>query len=83
MENRSDTVRSSFNGKRVKKSKGRIENLGFFEEIRFGTEPGSERDYVDLVVDVKEAKTGTFRHGNEIIKLREYVHFRRNCARVC
>ncbi len=52
-----------FDGKRVRKSKEKLENLGFFEEIRFSTEPGTKSNNIDLVVDVKEAKTGYFSFG--------------------
>jgi outer membrane protein insertion porin family len=47
-----------FDGRKVRKSKERLENLGFFEEINFSSEPGSKSNYVNLIVDVKEAKTG-------------------------
>ena len=64
-----------FDGKKVKKSKERIENLGFFEEIRFGTEPGSKPDNVDLIVDVKEAKTGYFSFGAGYSSIDEFIGF--------
>ncbi|MCF7908659.1 MAG: outer membrane protein assembly factor BamA [Candidatus Omnitrophica bacterium] len=64
-----------FDGKKVRKSKERLENLGFFEELRFGTEPGSENDKVDLVVDVKEAKTGYFSFGGGYSSIEQFVGF--------
>ncbi|MCK4912454.1 MAG: outer membrane protein assembly factor BamA [Candidatus Omnitrophica bacterium] len=64
-----------FDGKRIRKSKERLDNLGFFEEIRFGTEPGSEPDNVDLVVDVKEAKTGYFSFGGGYSSIDEFMGF--------
>jgi len=64
-----------FDGKKVRKSKERLENLGYFEEIRFGTEPGSESNNVDLVVDVKEAKTGYFSFGGGYSSIDEFVGF--------
>jgi len=64
-----------FDGKKVRKSKERLENLGFFEEIRFGTEPGTEPDYVDLIVDTKEAKTGYFSFGGGYSSIDEFVGF--------
>ena len=64
-----------FDGKKVKRSKERIENLGFFEEIRFGTEPGSKPDNVDLIVDVKEAKTGYFSFGAGYSSIDEFIGF--------
>ena len=64
-----------FDGKRIRKSKEKIENLGFFEEIRFGTEPGSEPNNIDLVVDVKEAKTGYFSFGGGYSSIDEFMGF--------
>lgn len=64
-----------FDGKKVRKSKERLENLGFFEEIRFGSEPGSQADNIDLLVDVKEAKTGYFSFGGGYSSVEELVGF--------
>ncbi|MFH1504417.1 MAG: outer membrane protein assembly factor BamA [Candidatus Omnitrophota bacterium] len=64
-----------FDGKKVKRSKEKLENLGFFEEIRFGTEPGSKPDNIDLVVDVKEAKTGYFSFGGGYSSIDEFIGF--------
>jgi len=64
-----------FDGKKVRRSKERLDNLGFFEELRFGTEPGSESDKVDLVVDVKEAKTGYFSFGGGYSSIDQFVGF--------
>lgn len=55
-----------FDGKKVRRSKERLDNLGFFEPeggVRFTTEPGTKPDYVDLITDVKEAKTGSLSFG--------------------
>ena len=64
-----------FDGKKIRKSKERLDNLGFFEEIRFGTEPGSKAHDVDLVVDVKEAKTGYFSFGGGYSSIDEFMGF--------
>lgn len=64
-----------FNGKKIRKSKERLDNLGFFEEIRFGTEPGSQANNVDLIVDVKEAKTGYFSFGGGYSSIDEFMGF--------
>jgi len=64
-----------FDGKKIRKSKERLDNLEFFEEIRFGTEPGSEPNNVDLVVDVKEAKTGYFSFGGGYSSIDEFMGF--------
>ncbi|MBN1405643.1 MAG: outer membrane protein assembly factor BamA [Candidatus Omnitrophica bacterium] len=52
-----------YEGEKLRRSKERLYNLGYFEEIIFDTEPTSEPDKKDLVVNVKEAKTGEFSFG--------------------
>ncbi|UCD15036.1 MAG: outer membrane protein assembly factor BamA, partial [Candidatus Omnitrophota bacterium] len=64
-----------FDGRKVRKSKERLENLGFFEEIRFGTEPGSRPNWIDLVIDVKEAKTGYLSFGGGYSSIDEFIGF--------
>jgi outer membrane protein insertion porin family len=53
----------SFSGAKLKRSKQRLYNLGFFEDVRFDTEPGSLPGTKNLLVTVKEAKTGEFSFG--------------------
>jgi len=64
-----------FDGRKVRKSKERLNRLGFFDEIRLSTEPGSETNYVDLIVDVKEAKTGYVSFGGGYSSIEEFVGF--------
>lgn len=64
-----------FDGRKVRKSKERLENLGFFEEIRFGTEPGSKPNWIDLIIDVKEAKTGYLSFGGGYSSIDEFIGF--------
>lgn len=64
-----------FDGKKVRKSKERLDNLGFFEEIRFGTEPGSKPNWIDLVIDVKEAKTGYLSFGGGYSSIDAFIGF--------
>jgi outer membrane protein insertion porin family len=52
-----------FDGDKLKKSKQRLYDLGYFDEVIFDTEPTGEPDKKDLVVSVKEAKTGEFSFG--------------------
>ena len=52
-----------FRGAEIRKSKERLYNLGYFEEVVFDTEPGSAPDRKNLVVNVKETKTGEFSFG--------------------
>ena len=52
-----------FDGEKLRRSKERLYNLGYFEEITLDTAPGSDPGHRNLVVNVKEAKTGEFSFG--------------------
>jgi len=52
-----------FNGDKIRRSKERLYNLGFFEEINFDTEPTQTPDIQNLIITVKETKTGEFSFG--------------------
>ena len=52
-----------FDGDKLKKSKQRLYDLGYFDEVIFDTEPTDRPDKKDLQVSVKEAKTGEFSFG--------------------
>jgi outer membrane protein insertion porin family len=47
----------------IKKSRFKINQLGFFEEVDITEEPGSGPDKIVLTVRVKERRTGTFQIG--------------------
>jgi len=52
-----------FDGAKIRKSIERLYNLGFFEEVNVDTQPTKQSDRQDLVVKVKEAKSGNFSFG--------------------
>ena len=52
-----------FDGEKMRRSKQRLYDLGFFDEVIFDTEPTQYPDKKDLAVSVKEAKTGEFSFG--------------------
>ncbi len=52
-----------FNGDKVRRSKERLYNLGFFENVSFDTEPTESPNVQNLIVNVKETKTGEFSFG--------------------
>lgn len=52
-----------FDGAKIRKSVDRLYNLGFFEEVTVDTQPTGEADAEDLIVQVKETKTGSFSFG--------------------
>src|SRR3989338_2075920 len=65
----------SFSGAKLKRSKERLYNLGFFEDVRFDTEPGSLPNTKDLVVTVKEQKTGEFSFGGGYSSIDSVIGF--------
>ena len=52
-----------FDGQKLKVSKQRLKDLGYFEDVGYDIEDTDQEEYKDLVVQVKEAKTGTFSFG--------------------
>jgi outer membrane protein insertion porin family len=52
-----------FDGDKLKRSKQRLYDLGYFDEVIFDTEPTDDPGRKDLSVSVKEAKTGEFSFG--------------------
>ena len=65
----------SFSGAKLKRSKERLYNLGFFEDVRFDTEDGSQPNSKDLVVSVKEGKTGEFSFGGGYSSIDSIIGF--------
>jgi outer membrane protein insertion porin family len=53
----------AFNGAKIRKSLDRLYNLGYFEEVDVATEPTASRERENLIIRVKEAKTGSFSFG--------------------
>jgi outer membrane protein insertion porin family len=52
-----------FSGTRLRRSQERLRRLGFFEDVNITTRKADRDDRLDLVVDVKEASTGSFSAG--------------------
>ncbi len=65
----------SFSGAKLKRSKERLYNLGFFEDVRFDTEPGALSNSRDLMVTVKEQKTGEFSFGGGYSSIDNVIGF--------
>jgi len=64
-----------FDGKLLRKSKERLRNLGYFEDVGYDIEDTDQSDQKDLVVQVKEAKTGTFSFGGGYSTVDKLVGF--------
>lgn len=70
-----------YDGGKIRRSKERLYNLGYFETVSFDTEEGSEPEKRDLAVSVKEAKTGEFSFGagfSSVDKLLGFVQVAQN-----
>ena len=64
-----------FDGEKLRRSKERLQNLGFFEEISYDTEDTQTPDKKDLIVEVKESKTGAFSFGGGFSTVDQFVGF--------
>jgi len=64
-----------FDGEKLKRSKERLQNLGFFEEVKYDTEDTEVPNKKDLVVEVKESKTGALSFGGGYSSVEEFVGF--------
>ena len=52
-----------YNNKKLQKSRERLNNLGYFEDVKINTQKGSEPDKMNLEVNVKEKPTGMISAG--------------------
>jgi outer membrane protein insertion porin family len=64
-----------FDGEKLRRSRERLQNLGFFEEVGYDTEDTNVSNQRDLIVDVKESKTGAFSFGGGYSTVEEFVGF--------
>ena len=64
-----------FDGEKLRRSKERLQNLGYFEEISYDTEDTGSKLNKDLVVGVKESKTGAFSFGGGYSSIDQFVGF--------
>ena len=52
-----------FSASGLQVSKERVQRLGFFEDVNVATQRGTRNDLLNVLVDVKEAQTGSFSVG--------------------
>ena len=66
-----------YNGEKLRRSRQRLYNLGYFEEVTFDTadEPTTLPDKYDLDVFVKETKTGEFSFGAGYSSIDQFIGF--------
>jgi len=65
----------SFDGEKLKRSRERLFNLGFFDEVAFDTQPTDVSNQNDLIVDVREKKTGEFSFGAGFSSIDRFIGF--------
>ncbi len=65
----------AFDGSKLRRSKERLNNLGYFEEISYDIEDTDNPQEKDLVVQVKETKTGSFSFGGGFSTVDKLVGF--------
>ncbi len=64
-----------FDGTKIRRSKERLYNLGFFEDIYFDTEETQDPLVRNLLISVKETKTGEFAFGGGYSSVDEFIGF--------
>ena len=65
-----------YDGEKLRRSKERLYNLGYFEEVTMETVPSESRpDQRDLVVNVKESKSGEFSFGGGFSSVDSFIGF--------
>ena len=64
-----------FDGGKLQRSKEKLYNLGYFEEVTYDIEPGSTPQKKDLAISVKEKKTGEFSFGGGYSSVDQFVGF--------
>lgn len=64
-----------FDGEKLRRSKERLTNLGYFEEVSYDTEDTQGPEKKNLIVDVKESKTGSFSFGGGYSTVDQFVGF--------
>ncbi len=64
-----------FDGAKLRRSKERLKNLGYFEDVNYDIEDTTQPNKKDLVVQVKEAKTGTLSFGGGYSTIDQLIGF--------
>ena len=63
----------TFNKKLIKRSYQRINNLNFFESVDLAPAPRTDKDLIDINIDVKEKTTGTLSVGGGYSSIDKFV----------
>jgi len=62
-----------FRGKEVQRTRARLQQLGYFEDIKITTPRGDAADTLDMAIDVTEKPTGTFSIGAGFSSVESFV----------
>jgi len=62
-----------FSGSKLRRSQERLKRLGYFEDVNITTRKAESEDRLDLLVDVKEASTGSFSAGAGVASGEAYL----------
>lgn len=64
-----------FDGEKIDQSKSKLQDLDYFEDITYDTEPGTAANRKDLVFRVKEKRTGELSFGGGVSSVDGFVGF--------
>lgn len=64
-----------FDGAKLRRTKERLNNLGYFEDVSYDAAETDRPNYRDLVVNVQEAKTGSLSFGGGYSSVEKLVGF--------
>jgi outer membrane protein insertion porin family len=62
-----------FSSTKIKRSKARVQRLGFFETVDITTHQSKERDTIDVRISVAERPTGTFQVGAGFSSVENFI----------
>lgn len=64
-----------FDGTKLERSRERLQNLGYFEEVEYETETGSLPNRKDVAFRVKEKQTGELSFGAGVSSIEQFIGF--------
>lgn len=64
-----------FDGKKLDRSKQRLDNLNYFQEVAYDSEPGTAENKRDVIFRVKEKQTGELSFGAGVSSIEKFLGF--------
>ncbi len=62
-----------YSGAKIRRSRQRIQVLGFFDQVEITERPTASPDQIDLIVKIREKQTGTFQVGAGFSSLESFI----------